>query len=131
MATHSSILAWRIPWTEESGGLQSMGSQKARHYWVTNTFLSFNLLIHMSLLRDYKQLERKIHVLMHLPATFSDCKCPFHETNSKSSEFDVWMVLNSGSIRQHGISNFLQQIKIWVNRRFCGFFCFRKLSMKH
>ena len=26
MATHSSILAWRIPWTEESGGLQSMGS---------------------------------------------------------------------------------------------------------
>ena len=29
--THSSILAWRIPWTEESGGLQSMGSQKVRH----------------------------------------------------------------------------------------------------
>ena len=27
MATHSSILAWKIPWTEESGGLQSMGSQ--------------------------------------------------------------------------------------------------------
>ena len=27
MATHSSILAWRIPWTEEPGGLQSMGSQ--------------------------------------------------------------------------------------------------------
>ena len=27
MATHSSILAWRIPWTEEAGGLQSMGSQ--------------------------------------------------------------------------------------------------------
>ena len=31
MAIHSSILAWRIPWTEEPGGLQSMGSQKARH----------------------------------------------------------------------------------------------------
>ena len=31
MATHSSILAWKIPWTEEPGGLQSMGSQKARH----------------------------------------------------------------------------------------------------
>ena len=30
MATHSSILAWRIPWTEEPGGLQSMGSQKSR-----------------------------------------------------------------------------------------------------
>ena len=31
MGTHSSILAWRIPWTEEPGGLQSMGSQRAGH----------------------------------------------------------------------------------------------------
>ena len=31
MATHSSILAWRIPWTEEPGGLQPMGSQRVRH----------------------------------------------------------------------------------------------------
>ena len=31
MATHSSILPWRIPWTEESGGLQSMGSQRVGH----------------------------------------------------------------------------------------------------
>ena len=30
MATHSNILAWRIPWTEEPGGLQSMGSQRTR-----------------------------------------------------------------------------------------------------
>ena len=38
MATHSSILAWRIPWTEEPSGLQSMGLQRVRHDWVTNTF---------------------------------------------------------------------------------------------
>ena len=31
MVTHSSMLAWRIPWTEEPGGLQSMGSQRVRH----------------------------------------------------------------------------------------------------
>ena len=31
MATHSSILVWRIPWTEEPGGLQSMGSQRVGH----------------------------------------------------------------------------------------------------
>ena len=31
MATHSSILAWEIPWTKEPGGLQSMGSQRIRH----------------------------------------------------------------------------------------------------
>ena len=31
MATHSSMLAWKIPWTEEPGGLQSMGLQRVRH----------------------------------------------------------------------------------------------------
>ena len=35
MATHSSILTLKIPWTEEPGGLQSMGSQRVGHYWVT------------------------------------------------------------------------------------------------
>ena len=38
MATHSSVLAWRIPWAEEPGGLQSIGSQQVRHNWATNTF---------------------------------------------------------------------------------------------
>ena len=38
MATHSSILAWRILWTEEPGGPQSVGSQRVRHDWVTNAF---------------------------------------------------------------------------------------------
>ena len=37
MAPHSSILAWRIPWTEEPGGLQSTGSQRVGHDWVTHT----------------------------------------------------------------------------------------------
>ena len=37
MATHCSILAWRIPWREESGGLQPMGLQRIRHDWATNT----------------------------------------------------------------------------------------------
>ena len=35
MATHSSILAWRFPWTEERGGLQSMGSQRVGQDWAT------------------------------------------------------------------------------------------------
>ena len=35
MATHSSVLAWRIPWTEEPGGLQSMGSQRVGHDLAT------------------------------------------------------------------------------------------------
>ena len=36
MATHSSILVWEIPWTEEPGGLQSMGSQRVRHNGVAH-----------------------------------------------------------------------------------------------
>ena len=37
IATHSSILAWRVPWTEEPGGLQSMGLQRVGHDWMTHT----------------------------------------------------------------------------------------------
>ena len=36
MSIHSSICAWRIPWTEKPGGLQSVGSQRVRHDWATN-----------------------------------------------------------------------------------------------
>ena len=41
MATHSSILAWRIPWSEEPGGLQSMWLQRVGHNLVTNFFFFF------------------------------------------------------------------------------------------
>ena len=43
MATYSSILAWRIPWTEEPGGQKSMGSQGVRHDWAPNTVAFFPL----------------------------------------------------------------------------------------
>ena len=43
MATHSSILAWRIPRTEEPGGPQSTGLQRAGHGWVSNTFSLWRL----------------------------------------------------------------------------------------
>ena len=39
MTTHSSILAWRIPWTEEPGRLQSMGLKRGRHNWVTFIYI--------------------------------------------------------------------------------------------
>ena len=54
MATHSSILAWRIPWTEEPGGLPSMGSQRVGHDWVTKhstfkvySWKSFGIYVHL------------------------------------------------------------------------------------
>ena len=42
MATHSSTLAWKIPWTEEPGRLQSMGSLRVRH----DSYFTFNLYFH-------------------------------------------------------------------------------------
>ena len=41
MATHSSILAWEIPWTEESGRQQTKGLQRVGHDWATNTDVTF------------------------------------------------------------------------------------------
>ena len=44
MATHSSTLAWKIPWTEEAGRLHSMGSQRVGHDWANSLSLSFTLI---------------------------------------------------------------------------------------
>ena len=45
MATHSSVLAWKMPWTEEPGRLQSMGSQRVRHNLGTKPSLSEETLV--------------------------------------------------------------------------------------
>ena len=54
MVIHSNILAWRIPWTEEPGGLQSMWLQRVGHNWATNTVSSQFLLLHPFLLFEIK-----------------------------------------------------------------------------
>ena len=58
MATHSSILAWEIPWTEESGGLQSMGSQRVRHDLVTKK-LGATFVIPKCVLPDFSFYGKK------------------------------------------------------------------------
>ena len=45
MATHFSILTWKVPWTEEPGGLQYMGLQRVRHNWTENIlYLGFSVI---------------------------------------------------------------------------------------
>ena len=58
MATHSSILAWRIPWTEEPGGLQSMGSQRVRDNWATS-LPSWKILLQWSFFYGFPSFNRK------------------------------------------------------------------------
>ena len=60
MITHSSILVWRIPWTEEPGGLRSMGPQRVRYDWVTNIH-THTQQIAMQCLRN-QSVWRKISV---------------------------------------------------------------------
>ena len=52
MATQSSVLAWRIPWTEEPGRLQSMGSQRVRHDWRTK-HMQFFVQSYLNLLSTF------------------------------------------------------------------------------
>ena len=65
MAPHSSILAWRIPWTEEPGGLQSLGQQRVRHNWATITFTL--MMRHESWLQDALSLGRILKFLTQKP----------------------------------------------------------------
>ena len=62
MATHSSILAWRIPWKEEPGGLQSTGSQRVGHDWATSLILNGLLYIFIYYLYDISNINNKIRL---------------------------------------------------------------------
>ena len=62
MATNSNILAWRIPRTEEPGGLQSVGLQRIRHDWVTNT--TTTTTVFMQFQKFYNSADRKCYVFV-------------------------------------------------------------------
>ena len=65
MATHSSILAWRIPWTEEPGELRSVGSQRVRHDRVTNTFTLYPTKnLYLEYMKNSNNLIRKSYNLI-------------------------------------------------------------------
>ena len=88
MATHSSILARRIPWTEEPGGLKSTGSQRIRHYWATECKCSLIL---------WCLLFVSVHLCLCVPFTVHEKPCynnkrwvklqgPWHTWSSTSRE---------------------------------------------
>ena len=60
MAAHSSILAWRIPWTKEPGGLKCMESQRVGHDWATNTHTEYNKKILKDLFHKQNKPGRNI-----------------------------------------------------------------------
>ena len=60
MSTPSSILAWRIPWTEDPGGLQSMDSQRVGHDWATFTFTFSHIQISIN-----RSIDRSVPTWIH------------------------------------------------------------------
>ena len=93
MAVHSSTLAWKIPWTEEPDRLQSMGSQRVRHDWVTSLYLSL------------WPLQNKVFYLMWILWPQLSCHFCLHEINIFFYPFSfrlcVSFALKQASYRQH------------------------------
>ena len=83
MATHSSVLVWRIPWTEEPGGLQSMSSQRFGHNWVNNNFTFLN----------FKPHDRKFTIYHFLNSTSKGKKKP--------NDFLTSVYADTGNLRHH------------------------------
>ena len=78
ITTHSSILACRIPWTEEPGSLQSVGSWRVRHDWVTNTFIFY--LLSSKFPRKYNKDNRGAYFIDLLKVTVHvECKIKWHQ----------------------------------------------------
>ena len=75
METHSSVLAWKIPWTEEPGGLQSTGSQRVGQDWATKSFTTFiSGLLNLRLLFLFLlSLSSLFQPLLHLSRSFQLC----------------------------------------------------------
>ena len=96
MATHSSILTWKIPWTEESGGLQSMGSQRVRHNLATNPTPPLE--------RMYQAVQSR----QDKPAL-----CILNEKQFNKGDYkDTSILKRLGSRRQHGHSRLSRNPKV-------------------
>ena len=77
MATHSSSFAWRIPWMEKPGGLRSMGLQRVRHDWATNTFTFTPSIRNMFLKAEFQTFSPCFH-LKCFPFLSTALKVTFH-----------------------------------------------------
>ena len=103
MAIHSSTIAWKIPWTEEPGSLQSMGSQRVRHDWASSLSPSLKRVKYLRInlnkeLKDLycednkipvKETEEDINKWKAIPYLWTGrinvVKCPYYAKRSRNS----------------------------------------------
>ena len=90
MAVHSSILAWRIPWTEEPGGLWSMGSQRVGHHWGGKVTTNLDSILKS---RDIT-LPTKVHLVKAMFFTVVMYECESWTIKKAESQridvFELW-----------------------------------------
>ena len=104
MATHSSTPAWKIPWTEETGRLQSKGSQRVGHDWETSLTFTFNIVTNFDILAWMLVKLTEIFIII---ITVDTCSVQVH-----SHRFLFKCVLHS-----HASCGWLNLL-VW-NRRYC------------
>ena len=80
MAAHFAILAWRISWTEEPGGLQSMGSQKVGHDWAINTFTFWIVYVLFHFLFNLPEPASKVPTFISFLLTLDSFFPPYFKT---------------------------------------------------
>ena len=112
MATHSSMLAWRIPWTEEPGGLQSMESQRVRHDWapqhstegleadvLVSAVVSEQMLLGLPLCCFVAAAPRTPRLLFSRPGGLASVSLPFTIPSWPFGSADVVILFGSGHQR--------------------------------
>ena len=115
MTTHSSILAWKIPWIEEPGRLQSMGSQRVRHDWVTeHAHIGFPLLCNQSVEFSRSVISDSLqpHALQH---TRLPCPLPTPGVYSNSCPSRQWCHPTISSSSPSPPSFNLSSIRVFSN----------------
>ena len=115
MATHSSILAWKIPWTEEPGRLQSMGSQRVRHDF-TFTFIEMIIQGFLYFLLWYAHVfsnESTLHMRWPMYWSFNSNIDPSKNTQDWSPlEWTVWVFLQSKGVSRVFSNTTVIEIKL-------------------
>ena len=105
MATHSSILAWRIPWTEEPSGLESLVSQRVGHIWETNThwiFIYSKNYIYLNLLTSIRNHYLKcVTQICHLSISYlcicaQSCSTPCDPMDCSPPGSSVYSIFQQG-----------------------------------
>ena len=101
MVTHSSILAWRVPWTEEPGGLQSMGSQRVGLNWATEC----------TQYTDYCAPNSSVHSLKHRVSLEID-----HATDHKDERNQKIEFINTVKSQLFKKSNNVEKSLVWLTK---------------